>query len=427
MEICVSSHMQRSNIISFILSVLFLTISCQCKLNGRDVVYGDLVEVSSDSAKIDISIYCKSGVYVIHDTLDLQWKTLYLPADISLDVDKGLVKNGCIVGSNTRLKYRNSIFDSVRVKGTWLIPYISTSMFKTLSYDNSLKDVLALANPQMQNRIHIEKGTYQITATETSSRCLIVGSNTNMTIDGTIALTSNNLTGYSILNISGKNIIVSGKGCVIGDKFTHIGTDGEWGMGIYISGGENISVKGLNIRNCWGDCIYIRKNAKDVVIENCTLDNGRRQGISIISAQNVYVRNCKIVNIGGTNPGYAIDVEPNQEDTVKNVRIEKVEVNNCWGGIECNGNAKESMIYRLDIKKCSVSKIKRWPLRFIRAKSISVEDNRIDYYRKPEVIFFSNIDDAYVGNITINGRGIKRKENIMSVITSEKVKQLRIN
>lgn len=407
--------------------IQFGVASCQCSANNANIVYKESFEVSSDSIEIDFSIYKKNDDFIITDTIDLQWKTLYLPADISLIMRNGLFKNGCIVGNNTWLKYKNAVLDSVHIKGTWLVPRITTQMFKDLSYDNSLKDVFALANPQIRNRIHIEKGIYQVTATQKFSRCLSVVSNTNMTIDGTIVLTSNNLTGYSILNISGNNIDVSGKGCIIGDKFTHKGTEGEWGMGVFISGGENISVKGLNIENCWGDCIYIRKNAKDVVIENCTMDNGRRQGISIISAQNVYVRKCKIENIGGTNPGYAIDVEPNQGDTVKYVKIENVIINNCWGGIECNGNAKESMIERLDIKKCSVSKIKRWPLRFIRAKSISVEDNRIDYYRKPEVIFFSNIDDAYVGNITINGRSIIRKDNKTSIITSDNVKQLRIN
>lgn len=404
----------------------FLLDSCNCSANNSQNTNNYLSEFSSDTLKIDMSLYEQGNNYIITDTIDLHGKTLYLPADVKIVIRGGLFKNGCIVGNNTPLKYNKTVFDSVHIKGSWLVPCISTEMFKSLSYDNSLKDVLALANSQIQNNIKIEKGLYQVTATKNSPICLNVESNTELKIDGTIKLTPNDLTGYSILNISGKNISISGKGSIVGDKFTHTGTEGEWGMGICVAGGENISIYGLKIENCWGDCIYIRRNAKDVVIEDCTLDNGRRQGISIISAQNVLIKNCTISNIGGANPAYAIDVEPNQGDQVRNVEIINVEANNCRGGFECNGSVPGAEIDSIKIRSCIVANSKRWPLRFIKAKSIIVDRCKVNGFRGETIVLFKNINEAYVRKLSIDGIRMKHKDKLLGSISTEDVHQLRV-
>lgn len=44
--------------------------------------------------------------------------------------------------------------------------------------------------------------------------------------------------------------------------------NGEW---VYTC--KNIIINGLNIKDCWGDCIFVTKNAKNVLIEKCNLDN----------------------------------------------------------------------------------------------------------------------------------------------------------
>ena len=40
------------------------------------------------------------------------------------------------------------------------MPDISTKMFKDLDYDNSLRDVMALTNEKIKNKVTIHKGVY---------------------------------------------------------------------------------------------------------------------------------------------------------------------------------------------------------------------------------------------------------------------------
>lgn len=84
---------------------LHICISCQCTARNVDIVYDVPLDVSLDSININLSEYEKQGVYVIRDTINLQNKTLYLSADICLEMNNRIFVNGCIVGSNTGLKY----------------------------------------------------------------------------------------------------------------------------------------------------------------------------------------------------------------------------------------------------------------------------------------------------------------------------------
>ena len=112
------------------------------------------------------------------------------------------------------------------------------------------------------------------------------------------------------------DITISGNGSIIGDKDAHKGKDGEWGMGIQIMNSKNVTINGLNISNCWGDCIYIGGKSSYISIVNCNLHHARRQGISVTNAYKCKIDNCKIYDIAGTAPEYGIDFEPNADCTV---------------------------------------------------------------------------------------------------------------
>ena len=118
-------------------------------------------------------------------------------------------------------------------------------------------------------------------------------------------------------------------------------------MGVDFFRVENASISGITIKDCWGDCIYVGDESKNVTIDNCILNNGRRQGISITSANGVIVRKCTICDVGGTDPEYAIDIEPNKGKTIDNILIENVTVKNCKGGFMANGSAIRTFVERL--------------------------------------------------------------------------------
>ncbi len=352
----------------WILGFVFCT---QSYGNSRAETKEEVAIAAKDTQPYDILGSAANGRIVINDDVDLKGDVCRLPKGMTLLFRKGVIRNGTLSGCMTKIECKGKAFDRVTIEGSWNVPEISTRLFADLSYENSLRDVVALAHPKVKNRIVIEKGEYKVSAGKKSATCISLCSNTDLMMNGTIRLVPNGLKSYNIILAKGKNINIGGKGTIIGDKYTHTGTEGEWGMGVRLHKAVNATVSGLTIKDCWGDCIYVGGNSKNVLIENCTLDNGRRQGISITKADSVTIRQCSISNVGGTAPEYAIDIEPNKGDTVDHVLIEKVAVKNCQGGIMATRSLKKSVegkplswIGSVELRCCNTSAKRKFPASF---------------------------------------------------------------
>lgn len=359
---------------------------------------------------VDILSYTKLGrvvgneVVVEHD-VDLEGKTCKLPKGFLLRIQNGIIKNGILLGNQTKLSCKSIAFENISIKGSWNVPWISTSFFADLGKVNSLKNVFALANPDVKNTIIIEKGEYLVKAFKDADVCLSLTDNTDLFLYGTIRIASNNFKRYNILQAGGNNISIDGKGTIIGDRNSHKGLEGEWGMGVNVRGAKNVTIKNLTIRECWGDCIYIGGNSKNTRIEDCILDNSRRQGISITKADGVDIRNCTISNIHGTNPQYAIDVEPNENCIVDHILIDNIDVINCEGGIRATvgkkgiGNAR---IGRVEILNCHVSAKSRFPIHLNRCEQGIVKGCVIDTSNDNPALFAAYVDGLIAENNTVN-------------------------
>ena len=356
---------------------------------------------------------------VVSTEVDLHGADINLPKGFTLDVKGGRIKNGTLIGNQTKLKCSGKVFDRVQIKGSWNVPEISTSMFVDLSYDNALKDVLALAHPKVQNTIVIEKGEYHVIAQKNADACLTIPGNTSVILEGTIKLKPNVYPRCDIIRVKGNNIKIKGKGSIIGDKHTHLGETGEWGMGIRFHGAINSSIEGLKIRDCWGDCIYVGGNSKNVLIENCMLDHGRRQGISVTKADGVIIRGCKISNVNGTNPEYAIDLEPNPNDTVDHVLIENVEVVNCRGGFQATaGKRNIEKIGKVQIRNCKVSATNKYPIRMKNSEYVSIENCTINATNEKAAIYSKDVHNLAVKDNTIN---VKKRVSFTLKNTAKKL------
>ena len=354
-----------------------------------------------------------TGKIVITETIDLKRQEAILPEDVTLVFKKsGRITNGRLVGNNTKVVYGGAVFDRVRIHGTWVIPNIRTSMFSDLNYENSLKDVMALSNPEVKNVIVIEKGDYHVTAQRNEDVCLPVNSNTTLTINGTILLTPNNFRNYYIIQAIGENITINGSGTIIGDKPSHTGKDGEWGMGIELMDAHHVQIKDLTIKDCWGDCIYVGDGSTNVKISHCKLDNGRRQGISITSGENIAIKDCVISNVGGTNPEYAIDVEPNKGDTVRNVVIENVTSLDCMGGFLVWGKAPKALVDGVIIKRSSVENARKCPISLESSHHITVKNCIADATTHRTFVSCKNVT-----NSTVAGNKFKIKTSLTGTLT----------
>ena len=406
-----------------VIIVLFTSlISCQCvgETPPRDY-YAQLLYSNDTISACQFNIMPDSK-YVLKDTIDLQAKTLVLPKGVTICKKKGgLIRNGRLIGNNTKVNSCSVIFDKVKIEGSWIVPQISTSLFADLNYNNSLKDVIALSSPQINNKIYIESGDYQGSVSKTGDAVLSLNSNTDVIINGNIRLIPNVFPSYSIIRADGNNIKIHGKGSLYGDKQTHIGKDGEWGMGIFISGG-NVSVKDISVNDCWGDCIYIRTRSKKILIDNCALSNGRRQGISITSARDVTIKNCVISNIFGTSPEYAIDVEPNKGDSIGKVIIDKVKAINCKGGICSYGKAAMSKTEYISITNSLIKNSEKTPISFNECDEVIVRNCRIDNCKGSTAIALIKIKK---GSVSRNLFTMK-SNNISEIINPSKHKYIEV-
>ena len=115
----------------------------------------------------------------------------------------------------------------------------------------------------------------------------------------------------------------------------------EWRHGLNIKSSKNIKIENLTIRETGGDGIYlgVAKGGvpcEDVVIKNVFCDANNRQGISVISAKNLLIEDCRLSNTAGTAPAAGIDFEPNRADEclVGCVMRRCVMENNAGDGIE---------------------------------------------------------------------------------------------
>lgn len=336
---------------------------------------------------------------------NLDGKTITLPAGVTLNFTKtGKISNGHIVGSETQMKGRKErIFNNVTVSGTWIVPEIHSNMFTSLKEDNALRNLFALTSSVVNNKVEIDTNTYSIALSKSDKVGIEIQSNTEVNLKGTIKLKGNDLRAYDLIRIHGKNVKFVGSGSIIGDRYAHIDKGGEWGMGINIDGSQNVLIGGLMVRDCWGDCIYVGNNSDNVKIDKCLLQRGRRQGISITSAGRVTISNTTIKNVEGTLPEYAIDIEPNKNEVVKYVSIQDVNIQNCGGGIMCNGRAENSHIDIVRVQRCKMEgSIKHYTfmLRFL--NTIHLQDCTTDVKGEKRIVM-NYIDSVYTKNISVKG------------------------
>lgn len=115
---------------------------------------------------------------------------------------------------------------------------------------------------------------------------------------------------------------------IVGERFQHLDSKGQWGMGIRIIASKNVQIYNPVISEMWGDGIYIggRKGvpSKKIDIYNAFLDNNRRNALSITSADGVRLIKPLVANSNGQSPKAGIDIEPNTNlDVINNIIIDR--------------------------------------------------------------------------------------------------------
>ena len=202
--------------------------------------------------------------------------------------------------------------------------------------------------------VTIPAGNYLVNATKSiqlkDNSTLKLSPNTVLNV---IPTSSGSYRVFKIRNV--KNVNISG-GKIIGDKYTHLGKTGEWGMGVEIRDSQNISISNMSIDKMWGDAIYIGTDGKnsnfDIKLNNIRMNDNRRQGISVISVFKLNADNIYVSNTNGADPSSGIDLEPND----KNNRLENISItnlhtlNNAGGGFVVSLKNYKDANYQTSIK-----------------------------------------------------------------------------
>ena len=137
--------------------------------------------------------------------------------------------------------------------------------------------------------------------------------------------------GSAVVLLSGiTNAQVSG-GRIIGERVAHLGTTGEWGMGIQVMGSSSISISNVDVSDCWGDGFYIGalgpgRESRNVTLTSCVGRNNRRQGLSITGCITAVVEDCQFTDTNGTAPSAGIDLEPNAGLRVTDIIVRRCEL-----------------------------------------------------------------------------------------------------
>jgi len=133
---------------------------------------------------------------------------------------------------------------------------------------------------------------------------------------------------YNVIRIQLANNVILINPVIYGDRYTHSGSEGEWGMGIGIYSSRNIRIYNPQVYNCWGDGIYVGdytpgNTSRNIFIGNANCSHNRRNGISIISVDTLQLMNPVIGYNGATAPMAGIDIEPdNASNEIKNILIQ---------------------------------------------------------------------------------------------------------
>lgn len=93
-------------------------------------------------------------------------------------------------------------------------------------------------------------------------------------------------------------------------------TKAEWRHVLDFKSCANVRIYGLRLVESGGDGIYLGSAVRGVTnrnfhIKDVVCDKNYRQGISIITAENLTIEDCTLTNTGGTAPMAGIDFEPN--------------------------------------------------------------------------------------------------------------------
>ena len=118
--------------------------------------------------------------------------------------------------------------------------------------------------------------------------------------------TGRNVTNVTVRGMAGASIEMLKRDYLDADRYIW----SEWRHALAFYDSADIVVEGLSISSSGGDGVYVAR-CRNMRLERLLCSGHDRQGISVISAENLLVRRCRFCLTEGTPPQCGIDFEPN--------------------------------------------------------------------------------------------------------------------
>lgn len=130
----------------------------------------------------------------------------------------------------------------------------------------------------------------------------------------------------------GKATLVMEKSVYLADPVTY--PPAEWRSTLTMNDSKDIRVTGLTLLSSGGDGVYVTRS-ENVTLERLDCRDHHRQGISVISARHLRIRDSKFNDTKGTAPQCGVDFEPNhRRDYLVDCLVENCEfARNAHAGI----------------------------------------------------------------------------------------------
>jgi len=281
---------------------------------------------------------------IINCAMNLAEQTITLPENVSIIYEGGSITNGVLNFADNSIISGELLNNTLDISG--LIPKLKDPVFSFMPErwgieEGKVSDAFALKNKEIiQNTINtiIDYGVTKVYIDEMD--CYLgVGGNwslgekiledgislpSNFTLEMTsntfLRVQPNKWPRYNVLNASQKDNVTIIGGNIIGDRYTHdyspindefgiSRNEHGWGTLVVIAGCSNSTVDNVIMRDSTGDGFVFASGTNrlynppifctNITVKNCTIDNSRRNNITIGDGEFLYIDNCTITNAGG--------------------------------------------------------------------------------------------------------------------------------
>ncbi|MCX2679169.1 right-handed parallel beta-helix repeat-containing protein [Galbibacter sp. EGI 63066] len=316
---------------------------------------GNVGELTDTPCDFTLDNVTSNSTVVIDCQMDLEGKTVNLPADVNFEFEGGEIINGTLnfsggIIDGRLLNYQLTIEGNATLKSTtfffdpsrWDIVQGETTSEVALSNNKKLEDLINLSKKMGATTFEMDDfdAYFEISkVTSTTSNqnfypsveAINVPSDFNLKMSENTHLRAypNGVERYALLAVRNEsNVTISG-GNLHGERDKHDYSSGgphAWGHVLELHGAVGVTVSNVAMSMGAGDGLKIHSlnhnyeanyiPSNDIVVTDCTFDSNRRNNVSITDGYNIIIENSTFLNAGidtpnstGVAPRFALDIE----------------------------------------------------------------------------------------------------------------------